>query len=276
MGRFVEARKSLGQNFLHDPACHKKIRDCIQRSSQNHWLEIGCGTGEITKHFAQMGKSLTGVELDDRLIGPLESIFESMEEGRLVHQSILDLSEQDLELPGAYSILGNLPYYITSPILEHVLQNYKGFDDFYLMVQKEVGDRIVSAHGSKTYGRLSLFVQLHCEARKCFDVKRGCFQPAPKVDSVFLHLKKRQQVPALEVRETLLKLAKIAFSQRRKKMAKLLKNVHSGFLWEECLEDMGKSPNSRAQELSVEDFLELTGRFLENSSDFHSPEKKVE
>jgi len=161
MGRFVEARKSLGQNFLHDPACHKKIRECIQRSSQNHWLEIGCGTGEITKHFAQMGKSLTGVELDDRLIGPLESIFESMEEGRLVHQSILDLSEQDLELPGAYSILGNLPYYITSPILEHVLQNYKGFDDFYLMVQKEVGDRIVSAHVSKTYGRLSRFLQLH-------------------------------------------------------------------------------------------------------------------
>lgn len=276
MGRFVEARKSLGQNFLHDPACHKKIRECIQRSSQNHWLEIGCGTGEITKHFAQMGKSLTGVELDDRLIGPLESIFESMEEGRLVHQSILDLSEQDLELPGAYSILGNLPYYITSPILEHVLQNYKGFDDFYLMVQKEVGDRIVSAHGSKTYGRLSLFVQLHCEARKCFDVKRGCFQPAPKVDSVFLHLKKRSEVPEKEVRETVLKLVKIAFSQRRKKMAKLLKQVYPRFLWEECLEDLGINSNARAQELRVEEFVELGRRFLENSSDFHSPEKKVE
>ena len=150
-------------------------------------------------------------------------------------------------------LIGNLPYHISTPLMFHLLQFSSLFQDFHVMVQKEVADRIVSGHNNKIYGRLSVAIQARCEASKVFDVKPNAFNPRPKVNSSIIRLVPKTKMDP-KIDQNLTKVIKLAFNQRRKKILNSLKEI---FTVEQLL-DKGIDPNARAENLSIEDYLRLS------------------
>ena len=260
---FPKAKKHLGQNFLHDPGILNRINSVFEQYSDSDWLEIGCGTGCMTRFLAEKSGALLGVELDDDLIGSLEQYFQR-DDQFLIHASILDVIEEDCleSLKEQYQLVGNLPYYITSPILEHLLLNFVHFERLYIMVQREVANRIIAQPGSKDYSRLSLLCQSFLELEAKILVKAGCFQPPPKVDSMFLILKRKVNPMQGVLLDRFLEIVKLGFSQRRKKLAKLLSQGLSipKTKIEEFLVESGVSADTRAEAVSLQKWIDLAQR----------------
>ncbi|MCJ8346885.1 16S rRNA (adenine(1518)-N(6)/adenine(1519)-N(6))-dimethyltransferase RsmA, partial [bacterium] len=252
---YPQAKKSLGQNFLHDPGTQAKILSLIESHSPTGILEIGCGTGCITKHIVKLNCPVLGIELDQDMKSNLETILASEENG-LIMQSILNIPEQEVsaKLKNDYLIIGNLPYYITTPILEQLLLSYTNWSVLYIMVQKEVGQRIYAKPGSKKYSRLSLMCQFYAHAKKVIDVIRGCFQPAPNVDSMFLKLERKRDLPSKEIGDTMFRVSKIAFSQRRKMAFNIIKRTMNEAILEKAFEITSKSVFHLLSENVVHEF----------------------
>jgi 16S rRNA (adenine1518-N6/adenine1519-N6)-dimethyltransferase len=244
------AKKSLGQNFLTDDNIKRKIIQACQLSQDDNVLEIGPGLGALTWEIVKIVGSITTVEKDTRLCAQLKDKFKDFPNLKLLNQDFLKF-----KLNRKFSkVIGNIPYNISSPIIEHLINQKDKINSIYISLQKELAERIIAKPGGKDYGSFSLFVQYHCQPEIKFIIRKGCFRPQPKVDSVFMELKIRKSPKVLvKVEELFFKIIRAAFGQRRKMIANTLRN----FIPRDEISHTGLNPNSRPEELSLEDFAKI-------------------
>ena len=263
-------KKSLGQHFLSDPNILGQIADALGIAPGETVVEIGPGRGDLTRVLLDRGARVIAIEKDDRLADKLREW--GVGSGLLlevVNSDALEVAWAELIqspsattphslLPG-FSVVGNIPYYITSPLLEKALTPPLPRRIVFL-VQKEVADRIVAPPGSKTYGALSVGIQAACAAERLFTVKAGAFRPPPKVDSALVRLTPlaRPLVP-VEQGDAFRTFVVACFGQRRKQLRNVLAKVtgRPGARVAEELAAMGIEPRARPETLSPAEFARL-------------------
>jgi len=248
----LSARRALGQHYLLDLNITDRLVRIAGDLTKTHVIEIGPGPGGLTRSLLNAGAAhVTAIERDDRCIPALEEI-QSAYPGRLtiIENDALKVNPIDVsEAPR--QIIANLPYNIATPLLIGWLRQASAFQGLVLMFQKEVADRITSAPGLKTYGRLSVLVQWLCEAKSEFTVNKKSFVPPPKVMSSVISLKPHAQ-PAENVNwESLETVTQAAFGQRRKMLRSSLKPLGLD------IEGLDINPTLRAEDLSVSDYCRL-------------------
>ncbi|MBE6031548.1 MAG: 16S rRNA (adenine(1518)-N(6)/adenine(1519)-N(6))-dimethyltransferase RsmA [Clostridiales bacterium] len=261
--------KSLGQNFLTDKNIIDRIIDATEIGENDLVLEIGPGLGVLTYEAAQLAGKVLAVEIDENLIPILKENLAEFDNVEIVNQDFLktnlfELLEQNEEINGqkreGVKILGNLPYYITTPIIMKILEDRAPVDSITIMMQKEVADRIKSEPGGKTYGALSVAVQYYCEVVDVAKVPRDVFYPQPNVDSAVLRLDLRKERPVeLDDESVFFACVKSGFGQRRKTLHNSLSGV-CGLSKEqvsEALEEAGIDPVRRAETLDLKEFARL-------------------
>lgn len=242
----VEARpkKSLSQNFLVDPNILKKIVELAEVKEGDQVLEVGPGPGALTVELLQRGAHVYAVEMDAIFARELERF----QNGKL---SIFaeDFLKFPLEqLPKNMKVVANLPYHITTPILEKIFKS--SFSSLTIMVQKEVAQRMMAQAGNKEFGSLSLFVQFYSQLHSSFNVSAPCFYPQPKVDSTVIRLDYRE--PPSICPQKFFPFVHKAFQQRRKMMSTSLSPKDQV---KKALETLGVSPNARPENLSLDQWL---------------------
>ncbi len=255
---YIRPRKSLGQNFLKDPHYLKKIVDTAQVGQNDQVLEIGPGLGHLTRLLAERAGKILALELDHRLIPHLRQEFSLDRHVEIRAEDALEFSYG--ALPGTWKVVANLPYYISTAIIQKLLAHRHSFTSLTLMLQKEVSDRIVSPPGGKEYGFLSVLVQLYTEPRIAFSVPAGAFTPKPKVDSAVISLMIREHIAVSGPSEDFfMRVLKAAFSQRRKTLRNALKQLDvSGVKMDAVLRETGIDLGRRAETLTVEEFVRLS------------------
>ena len=240
-----QARKRFGQNFLVDDQIVNRIVATISPKKSDNIVEIGPGKGALTFPLLEHLDHLSVIEIDRDLI----SLLKLKKQDKLtIYQA--DALKFDYGLISDHlRIVGNLPYNISSPLLFRLLSSKNQIIDMTFMLQKEVVDRIIAIHGSKTYGRISVMMQSFFEVESMFTVPKESFDPQPKIESAILYLKTRTK-PLTENIKLLEKIVKISFSQRRKTLKNCLKSILSQ---EQTKIDLSQ----RAEMLSVENFITL-------------------
>ena len=215
-------KKSFGQNFLTDTNILQKIVDTAEIDKKVNVIEIGPGIGALTEFLAESAAEVMAFEIDDRLVPILADTLRDFDNVTVVNQDILkvDLAQYIAEFKNPdlpIKVVANLPYYITTPILMHLIESGIPFSEFVVMMQKEVADRISAQPNTKAYGSLSIAVQYYMTAKVAFIVPRTVFVPAPNVDSAILKMVRREQ-PAVEVQDekSFFKVTKASFVHRRK------------------------------------------------------------
>lgn len=215
-------KKSFGQNFLTDTNILQKIVDTAEIDKKVNVIEIGPGIGALTEFLAENAAEVMAFEIDDRLVPILADTLRDFDNVTVVNQDILkvDLAQYIAEFKNPdlpIKVVANLPYYITTPILMHLIESGIPFSEFVVMMQKEVADRISAQPNTKAYGSLSIAVQYYMTAKVAFIVPRTVFVPAPNVDSAILKMVRREQ-PAVEVQDekSFFKVTKASFVHRRK------------------------------------------------------------
>ena len=233
----IKAKKSLGQNFLTDQGVALQIIDAVSPRRTDVVIEIGPGTGALTRLLVEKSGFVAAVEIDERLVNELRRSTKA-ENFSIVTADALSLDWSELVKSGMSNlqsslagkdlhprvrIVANLPYYISTPIIERLLSLGPSIFDMTLMLQKEVADRITTGP-SKDYGYLSVRVQYHCIASKLFEVSPAAFTPAPKVQSAVIKLTVRER-PPVEVEDAVrfFALVRASFAQRRKTIMNNLK-----------------------------------------------------
>lgn len=245
--------KSLGQNFLINKEIVSKIIDLLEIKDDDVILEIGPGTGALTKKLLESGSKIFAVEKDERAFDFLKENFPEL---KIFNEDILRFDFEKIN-SDKIKIIGNLPYYITSQILFKIFEISQKVNMAVFTVQKEVADRIVSEPNNKDYGILSLATGLYSESKLNFKIPPSAFYPAPKVNSGVITLKFYDEAKYSEP-EKLLKLIKAGFSQRRKKLSNSIKNyVNSRNLSLPNDEIFSDLLNKRAENLSLNDFIYL-------------------
>ena len=261
-------KKSFGQNFLTDTNILQKIVDTAEIDKKVNVIEIGPGIGALTEFLAESAAEVMAFEIDDRLVPILADTLRDFDNVTVVNQDILkvDLAQYIAEFKNPdlpIKVVANLPYYITTPILMHLIESGIPFSEFVVMMQREVADRISAQPNTKSYGSLSIAVQYYMTAKVAFIVPRTVFVPAPNVDSAILKMVRRDQ-PAVEVQDEkfFFKVSKASFVHRRKT---LWNNLTSYFGKSEetkdkltaALERADLSPSVRGEALSLEEFARL-------------------
>lgn len=215
-------KKSFGQNFLTDTNILQKIVDTAEIDKNVNVIEIGPGIGALTEFLAESAAEVMAFEIDDRLVPILADTLRDFDNVTVVNQDILkvDLAQYIAEFKNPdlpIKVVANLPYYITTPILMHLIESGIPFSEFVVMMQREVADRISAQPNTKAYGSLSIAVQYYMTAKVAFIVPRTVFVPAPNVDSAILKMVRREQ-PAVEVQDEkfFFKVTKASFVHRRK------------------------------------------------------------
>ncbi|MBK9328967.1 MAG: ribosomal RNA small subunit methyltransferase A [Sphingobacteriales bacterium] len=253
MSGFVTALKSYGQHFLNDKIVLEEIVKVIKKyESGEQIIEIGPGTGALTRYLVKEFSQLTCIEVDHRCVEYLEANYNKDQPTfRIIEADFLHLDLRDL-LHQQTGIVGNFPYNISSQIVFKVLEHYKSIPFMVGMFQKEMAERIASPHGSKEYGVISVLAQLLYDIKVEFDIAPKSFSPPPKVNSSILSLKRKENV-LLDFDVTLFrKIVKAGFNQRRK----MLRNGLSGLVPKEMLQQ--EIFQKRAEQLSLQDFIDLT------------------
>ena len=240
-----QARKRFGQNFLIDDQIVNRIVATISPKKNDNIVEIGPGKGALTFPLLEHLEHLSVIEIDRDLI----SLLKSKKQEKLIIYEADALKFDYGVISNNLRIVGNLPYNISSPLLFRLLSEKNQIIDMTFMLQKEVADRIVAKHGSKTYGRLSVMIQTFFEVESMFTVPKESFDPKPKIESAILYLKTRAK-PLTDNTKLLEKIVKISFSQRRKTLKNCLKSILSQ---EQTEIDLSQ----RAEMLSVENFITL-------------------
>jgi len=260
----LDAKKSLGQNFLLDLNLTGRIARSAGPLQDVTVLEIGPGPGGLTRALLSEGaKKVVAIERDARCLDALQEISDFYP-GRLeiVEGDALEIDHRSL-VAGPVRVVANLPYNIATPLLTNWLECEPWppwYKSLTLMFQKEVAERIVAPPGSKTYGRLSILSQWRCEAQKLFDVDRLAFTPPPKVTSSIVHLQPRAQPLADAEMKPLLMIVKAAFAQRRKMIRANLKGLGVDPL--ALIENAGIAPTARAEQLSIDEFAALARAYV--------------
>lgn len=218
-------KRSLGQNFLVDGNLQRKIVEAMDLSDEDEVLEIGPGKGALTRHLVGRCRSLILVELDRDLAAGLEGEFDRVEGIRVINDDILNLPVTTLTSDvRKLKVVGNIPYNITSPILFHLLTSPRP-GEILLMVQREVGERILAPPGTRAFGALTVGVQSVAEARRVLKVPATAFRPMPAVESIVVRIRpfSPERLSGKEER-ALRGLTRTAFQQRRKQFQSILRN----------------------------------------------------
>jgi len=261
-------KKSFGQNFLTDTNILQKIVDTAEVDDQVNVIEIGPGIGALTEFLAERAAQVMAFEIDHRLVPILADTLRDFDNVTIVNEDILkvDLAQhiQNFKNPDLpIKVVANLPYYITTPILMHLIESGIPFSEFVVMMQKEVADRISAKPNTKAYGSLSIAVQYYMTAKVAFIVPRTVFVPAPNVDSAILKMVRRPE-PAVSVEDEnfFFKVSKACFTHRRK----TLWNNLTGYFGKteevkdkltKALDQAGLAPSVRGEALSLAEFASL-------------------
>ncbi|MFH0918276.1 MAG: 16S rRNA (adenine(1518)-N(6)/adenine(1519)-N(6))-dimethyltransferase RsmA [Candidatus Omnitrophota bacterium] len=265
---YIKPKKSLGQNFLIDKNILAKIIRACNLTKNDIVLEIGSGRGDLTSLLAQSAGKVYALEIDQRMYPFLEQALGAYQNCQIIKSDILkfDLSKflPANRIKQKIKVIGNIPYYISSPIIEHLIRYRQAISAAFITVQKEFGRRANSPAGSKEYGSFSCFVQYYCQCKILFEIKKHSFKPAPNVDSCFLSLQFREK-PAVLVQneERFFKLIRTAFNQRRKTLRNSLESLVVQDQLENFLQTAGIGKNVRPEELSLEQFAGLSN-YLES------------
>lgn len=259
----VRAKKNLGQHFLTDLSIAERIADTLQEHKHLPVLEVGPGMGVLTQFLIQKGYNLKVVELDGESVSYLRLHYPSSLDRRIIEADFLKLPLESEDVFGGqqFSLIGNYPYNISSQIFFKVVDYRDLIPVCSGMIQKEVAERLAAKPGSKTYGILSVLIQVWYDIEYCFTVSPGVFNPPPKVQSAVIKMT-RNNVTSLPCDEKDFRtLVKNAFGMRRKTLRNCLKNLvnewqpdHASVILADSLFD------KRAEQLSVQEFIDLTIR----------------
>ncbi|MDT2848142.1 16S rRNA (adenine(1518)-N(6)/adenine(1519)-N(6))-dimethyltransferase RsmA [Vagococcus carniphilus] len=268
-------KKSLGQNFLTEPNILRNIASTAELNETDRIIEIGPGIGALTEHLARSNGEVLAFEIDQRLIKVLDDTMSPYNNVTVVNEDVLkadvkQIAESVFQTEGSIKVVANLPYYITTPIMMHLLMSGLDIESMVVMMQKEVADRITAVPGTKAYGSLSIAVQYYMDADLAFIVPKTAFVPQPNVDSAIIKLQKRT-TPLVDVvdEDFFFKLTRSAFTQRRKT---LWNNLISYFGKDEAtkewletsLNECDINPKRRGETLSIIEFGELSNRLIAN------------
>ncbi len=214
-------KQGLGQNFIYDEALLAALVRASGVTEEDDVLEVGPGAGSMTKHLCRAAHHVLSIELDDRLIPLLSAFMSEHDNFTLVHGDVMEvnLPEVTKNLRKPLSVVANIPYYITTPLMTTLLTSPIDIKQMALMVQKEVADKVLASPGEDAWGMLALRCQYYCDPYLAMDVPAACFTPAPKVDSAFIVLPRRE-TPRVTVRseEDFFRVAQAGFALRRKTM----------------------------------------------------------
>ena len=259
----AEAKKSLGQNFLVDDGVIEKIVGLTTLKPDRPLVEIGPGLGVLTRVLAQRVERLWAVELDQSKIRLLERELQGLPV-ELLHADALSLNLGEIWGGRKGYLVGNLPYYITSPLINHFLDQANFLEGMTIMVQKEVADRLVATPGGREYGVLTVAVQVASEVTKVMTVPASSFWPRPKVDSAVVNFVIRTYSGFSVDKGAFFRVVRAAFSQRRKTLAN---SLASGLTLSKTqtvalLEEAGIDAGRRAETLAIEELQALTIAYL--------------
>lgn len=262
----LRPKKRLGQNFLIDRNVLRKIIEAAELDAGSHVIEVGPGLGTVTREAAGVAARVVAVEADRGLIPVLEETVGGLPNVEIVAGDFLKLDLPEFISSGfggnRATVVANLPYYITSPLIIKLIEAKPYINRMVVMVQDEVADRMTAAPGSGEYGSLSVFVQYHCDVKVAAHVKRTVFYPAPEVDSAVVRLDIREK-PAVDVpdEELFFRIVRASFGQRRKTLLRSLSGSPDlGWSRETAgaaLEKAGIDPIRRGETLSLEEFASL-------------------
>lgn len=266
--------KSLGQNFLINPSVCPRIAELGGAAEHTGVLEIGTGFGVLTAELARRAKKVVAVEIDQSLLPVLNETLAEFDNIKIINNDILKVDLPSLlkeEFDGMeVFVCANLPYYITSPILMHLLEQRLPISAITVMVQKEAADRLCAPMGSRDCSAITFAVRYYTEPKLLFGVSRGSFMPAPNVDSAVIRLDLKKERPAGittdEEEAFLFALVKAAFSQRRKTLPNPLS---SGLKLPKAqivsaMESVGIAPTARAENLTLEQYVLLSKALRES------------
>ncbi|HET6596406.1 MAG TPA: 16S rRNA (adenine(1518)-N(6)/adenine(1519)-N(6))-dimethyltransferase RsmA [Anaerolineales bacterium] len=255
----LRAHKGLGQNFLQDPLALEAIVAAAEIQVTDSVLEIGPGLGSLTRYLAESAEKVIAVELDAKLIPPLKDVLSRYQNVQIIHGDILKLSLKDLIEDDGYLVVANIPYYITSAVIRHLLENQSKPRRIVLTIQKEVARRICAKPGDMSL--LALSVQVYGAPRIAAHIPAGAFFPTPKVDSAVLIIDIfAAPLVGQDLLDSFFKLIKAGFSQKRKTLRNSLSSgLHiSPTNAAELLTQANIDPQRRAETLSIEEWERLS------------------
>ncbi len=263
----IKPKKKFGQNFLIDNNIIAKI--IREADIENKVVvEIGPGMGSLTYNLAQVAKKVIALEIDEHLIPVLHEILGKYPNVEIINQDVLkaNLDEllKGLGVEERYSIVANLPYYITTPIIMHILENGFNIDKLVFMVQKEVADRMMAKPGTKDYGALTIGVQYYTEVSLIAKVPPTVFIPKPEVHSAVVKMTKRDAPPVKVNEKIFFQVVKAGFGKRRKTILNSLVNSPYGFSKDMVIEACaaaGIDIKKRIEQLSIEEIASLANHF---------------
>lgn len=247
-------KKSLGQHFLHDENMCRKIVGFVTRRDALNLVEVGPGGGALSKYLLEWSDiRYKAIEVDDEKVEYLDKTYPAIA-GKIIHKDIL---KADAPFEDHFSVIGNFPYNISSPILFKVLEWEPLVDEVIGMFQKEVAQRVAAGPGSKTYGILSVLMQAYYKVDYLIEVHENCFTPPPKVKSGVLRFTRLGNPHNIADMRKFINLVKTAFNQRRKTLRNGLKGL---IPVPEMAGDL--MFDKRAEQLSVADFVELYNKYV--------------
>lgn len=255
-------KKKFGQNFLKDERIVNKIVSVCDITKNDLVIEVGPGRGILTKKLSDVSKSVIAYEIDSELCPYLEDLANDFNNIKFIFDDFMsrDISK-DIENYSYDNIyfVSNVPYYITTPILMKLIESDISFNKIVMMVQKEVGDRFSAREGSRDYGSISVFLNYYYYVKKEFLVSRNEFVPVPNVDSVVVSFSKKENTLKVNNKDVFHKLVRDSFKFKRKTIRNNLVNYDLNII-EEVLVSNGFSLSSRAEQIPVDVFVEMSNR----------------
>ena len=256
--------KKLGQNFLKDKNIINKISLSADLRSDDIVIEIGPGFGSLTEILIEKSKFVYAIEKDARLANKLKDNFKDVKNIEIINGDVLSISFSSFYKSKKLKMVANLPYVISTPILFKLIEEKEFFSKIVIMLQKEVGERIIAKNSTKNYGSLSVMIQTHFIPKIYFKVSRNVFYPKPKVESVVLGLEPQFVNDKEIINQSLYeKTVRTAFSSRRKMIANSLSQTFGKEITNKSLEKTGIGRKLRAENLTVNEFILLSNTIYE-------------
>jgi 16S rRNA (adenine1518-N6/adenine1519-N6)-dimethyltransferase len=249
----MQAKKRFGQNFLTDKKLLEDLVNLINVSTQDKFLEIGPGKGDLTENLINFCDSYFGVEVDKDLLVFLRNKFRE-NKGVFIGGDILKLNPSEIYAANEFRVIGNIPYNISSPILDWCEKHYEKINDMHFMLQKEFALRCAGNEKTSSYGRLSVICNYLYEVTILKEVSKDFFNPSPKVDSLFVRFSPNKKIVNQKELQKLKQVTRALFNKKRKKISNSLEDV----LQKEKINKLDLDLNLRPDELSLEKYLQIS------------------
>lgn len=258
----IKPKKKLGQNFLLDRNIQRKIIAACGFKNTGIAVELGAGRGELTGLIAGAVKKVFAIEIDSDLCGIARGVLKEFRNVEIINADILKFDFRKFFKESKVTVIGNIPYYISSPIIERLLKFRDNIIEAFVTVQKEFARRMAAPSGSRDYGSFSCFVQYYAEPKIIFNIKKNSFFPVPKVDSSLVRLKMRKE-PAVYVKDEKLffKIIRGAFNKRRKTLKNSLEGIVSQDELKGYFSRYSIDPNIRPEQFTLEDFANIQKKY---------------